>query len=79
MTGASVGGAVCVYPLMNTIHSDNSTPSGLLHKAMCGLLGALALVALVAAFAVEFAAASPGLQRNASKLLHVGQSATSPG
>ena len=63
-------GAINSYVMHNT--------AGLMHRAVDALLGMLALVALVAAFAVEFAPISPDVQQAAHKLLHVGQTANSP-
>jgi hypothetical protein len=51
--------------------SNDSTVS-LVRRLVDGLLGAIAIVALVAAFAVEFAPISPGVQQSASRLLNAG-------
>ena len=60
-----------------TTDSDDNTAS-LVPRAVDALLGLIALVALVAAFAVEFAPISRDVQQAAHKLLHVGQTANSP-
>jgi hypothetical protein len=77
--GACGNGSVCVYSTMNTNkHSDShDNTAGLRHRAVDALFGMVALVALVGAFAVEFAPISPVVQQAAHKLLHVGQTADS--
>jgi hypothetical protein len=65
---------------MNSItnpHSNDSTTS-LARRLVDGLLGTLAIVALVAAFAIEFAPISPDVQQGAQRLLHGARSATVP-
>jgi hypothetical protein len=61
----------CVYPLMNNIHSNSEDTAGLLQQAVFGLVGTVALAALVVAFAVEFAPISRDVQQSAHRLLHV--------
>jgi hypothetical protein len=77
--GACGNGSVCVYSTMSTMkHSDShDATAGLRHRAVDALFGMVALVALVGAFAVEFAPISPVVQQAAHKLLHVGQTADS--
>jgi hypothetical protein len=62
---------------MNTItHPDShDNTAGLVHRAVDALLGLVAVVALVVAFAVEFAPFSQDVQQVAHKLLHIGRSA----
>ena len=73
-----MNGSVCVCRTMNTIHLDShDNTAGLVHRAVEALLGLVALVALVVAFAVEFAPISQDVQRAAHNLLHVGQTANS--
>jgi hypothetical protein len=55
---------------VTTDTDDNA--AGLVPRAVDALLGMVALVALVAAFAVEFAPIYPNVEQAAHKLLHVG-------